>query len=160
MSEKSTNPELKELLKQRTDVILEYNTKKITEVEFDERLKNIGDKITEINKTALSNIAVEKKMEEHKIEEVKTDLPKAAQENIFMASTPTEKKQRKKRMVKTKPLTVAGTKPSINVKEVIKFLEEQGKPKDTSKEMKKEIINDLKILKDKISDLQNKIKKM
>jgi len=167
--ERNDNTNLRELLKARAGLAMDLSNKKISDEEFNKMFKEFSDKIEAQRKFDMTekevefqrkNVEVEKKMDEVIIGNiVEPEEPEDFEEIIEVKREPVMKKEKK--MSEPKKIVVPKVKDhKIGLNDIVKFLKQQGKPVDKTKEIKKEIVNDLKILKDRISELQRKIRKM
>lgn len=124
-----------ELLKQRKQLAKDFANKTITEEEFNIKFKELSQQIADINAQQVAQVTT-------------TAVGTIVAEEIV------------KKLKVQKPKVEKVEKKELNVSEVIKFLKNQPKPVDNSKELKRKIFNELKILKIDITDIQKKLKKM
>ena len=132
--ERNDNVLIKELLERRALLVRDNNEKKISEEEFNARFKVINDELAVINNRPSTPALVPEA-------EVRVKKTRNRGPNSVKAKIP---------VVKAK----------VDINAMVEYLKEQARPKDTTKEVRMKIIDELKKIKDSIVLLQDKIKKM
>jgi hypothetical protein len=149
--EKNEDDEVNQLLQRRKQLIAEYGNKEMSEDKFDEEMKIISEKIADLNNKRMSTAKIEKKkiLPEFGLT---NPVEKVRKEENIMAEEVVVKKKRGRQ-----PGTVLKPKvektDSMKLESVIKYLKEQSKPKDGTKELKKAVVAELRGLIKKIKDM-------